>query len=56
MMDVRPFSNEIKQPEGPKLADAMGPGLMPGASDDGPSAEGATARPALGRSRSWCDS
>ena len=36
-MNVRPFLNEIKQPERPKLADVMGPGLITGASDDDPS-------------------
>src|SRR5208282_2685653 len=36
-MNVRPFPNEIKQPERPKLADVLGPGLITGASDDDPS-------------------
>jgi hypothetical protein len=36
-MNVRPYSNQIKQPERPKLADVMGPGLITGASDDDPS-------------------
>lgn len=35
-MNVRPSSNEIKQPERPQLADAVGPGLITGASDDDP--------------------
>jgi NRAMP (natural resistance-associated macrophage protein)-like metal ion transporter len=34
---VRPSPEEIKQPERPKLADVMGPGLITGASDDDPS-------------------
>ena len=35
MFDLPP--NEIKQPDRPKLADVMGPGLITGASDDDPS-------------------
>ena len=33
-------SNEIKQPERPRLRDIMGPGLITGASDDDPSGIG----------------
>jgi NRAMP (natural resistance-associated macrophage protein)-like metal ion transporter len=36
-MITRPPSIEIKQPDRPKLADVMGPGLITGASDDDPS-------------------
>jgi Mn2+/Fe2+ NRAMP family transporter len=36
-MNIRPSSDQIKQPERPKLADIMGPGLITGASDDDPS-------------------
>jgi NRAMP (natural resistance-associated macrophage protein)-like metal ion transporter len=36
-MNVSPFPDEIKQPDRPKLADVMGPGLITGASDDDPS-------------------
>ena len=36
-MNVRPSSDQIKQPERPKLADVLGPGLITGASDDDPS-------------------
>ncbi len=36
-MNARPYSNQIKQPERPKLADVLGPGLITGASDDDPS-------------------
>jgi NRAMP (natural resistance-associated macrophage protein)-like metal ion transporter len=34
---VRPSHDEVKQPERPKLADIIGPGLITGASDDDPS-------------------
>src|SRR6202166_280726 len=34
---VRPLPDEIKQPDRPKLADIMGPGLITGSSDDDPS-------------------
>ena len=34
---ARPSLAEVKQPERPKLADIMGPGLITGASDDDPS-------------------
>jgi Mn2+/Fe2+ NRAMP family transporter len=37
LMNVRPYPDQIKQPERPKLADVMGPGLITGASDDDPS-------------------
>src|SRR5271157_3436710 len=36
-MNVRPSSDQIRQPERPKLADVLGPGLITGASDDDPS-------------------
>ena len=36
-MNIRPSSDQIKQPDRPKLADIMGPGLITGASDDDPS-------------------
>src|ERR1700733_2891291 len=36
-MNIRPSTDQIKQPERPKLADVMGPGLITGASDDDPS-------------------
>jgi NRAMP (natural resistance-associated macrophage protein)-like metal ion transporter len=36
-MNVRACSDQIKQPERPKLADVLGPGLITGASDDDPS-------------------
>ena len=36
-MNIRPSSDQIKQPERPELADIMGPGLITGASDDDPS-------------------
>jgi NRAMP (natural resistance-associated macrophage protein)-like metal ion transporter len=36
-MNVRPSPDQIKQPDRPKLADIMGPGLITGASDDDPS-------------------
>src|SRR5271165_5513546 len=36
-MNIRPLSDQIKQPDRPKLADIMGPGLITGASDDDPS-------------------
>src|SRR5260370_1482813 len=36
-MNIRPSSDPIKQPDVPKLADIMGPGLITGASDDDPS-------------------
>jgi Mn2+/Fe2+ NRAMP family transporter len=35
-MNIRPLSDPIKQPDRPKLADIMGPGLITGASDDDP--------------------
>ena len=34
---TRPPAAQIKQPDRPKLADIMGPGLITGASDDDPS-------------------
>ena len=36
-MNIRPSSDQIKQPDRPKLADIMGPSLITGASDDDPS-------------------
>jgi Mn2+/Fe2+ NRAMP family transporter len=36
-MNIQTSSNQIKQPDRPKLADIMGPGLITGASDDDPS-------------------
>jgi hypothetical protein len=36
-MNIQAASNQIKQPDRPKLADIMGPGLITGASDDDPS-------------------
>src|SRR3984885_10917256 len=36
-MNIRPSSDQIKQPDRPKLADILGPGLITGASDDDPS-------------------
>src|SRR5579863_1826061 len=36
-VSTRPSSDEIKQPEWPKLRDVLGPGLITGASDDDPS-------------------
>src|ERR1700691_5717782 len=36
-MTIRPTAEQIKQPDRPKLADIMGPGLITGASDDDPS-------------------
>jgi NRAMP (natural resistance-associated macrophage protein)-like metal ion transporter len=36
-MTIRPTADQIKQPDRPKLADIMGPGLITGASDDDPS-------------------
>src|SRR5580693_1862579 len=36
-MNIRPYPDQIKQPDRPKLADIMGPGLITGASDDDPS-------------------
>jgi NRAMP (natural resistance-associated macrophage protein)-like metal ion transporter len=36
-MNIRPYPDQIKQPDRPKLADVMGPGLITGASDDDPS-------------------
>jgi hypothetical protein len=36
-MNIRPFSDQIKQPDWPKLADITGPGLITGASEDDPS-------------------
>ena len=36
-MNIRLSSDQIKQPDRPKLADIMGPGLITGASDDDPS-------------------
>src|SRR5580704_3229904 len=33
-MNIRPSTDQIKQPDRPKLADIMGPGLITGASDD----------------------
>jgi NRAMP (natural resistance-associated macrophage protein)-like metal ion transporter len=36
-MEFRPTADQIKQPDRPKLADIMGPGLITGASDDDPS-------------------
>jgi Mn2+/Fe2+ NRAMP family transporter len=36
-MNVQTYSSEIKQPERPKLADVLSPGLITGASDDDPS-------------------
>src|ERR1700748_2720195 len=36
-MIARPSADQIKQPDRPKLADIMGPGLITGASDDDPS-------------------
>src|ERR1700710_3171493 len=36
-ISFRPSSDEIKQPERPKLRDVLGPGLITGASDDDPS-------------------
>jgi NRAMP (natural resistance-associated macrophage protein)-like metal ion transporter len=36
-MISRPSADQIKQPDRPKLADIMGPGLITGASDDDPS-------------------
>src|ERR1700722_16806008 len=36
-MNIRPSSDQIKQPDRPKLADIMRPGLITGASDDDPS-------------------
>jgi NRAMP (natural resistance-associated macrophage protein)-like metal ion transporter len=36
-MNIRPSSDQIKQPDRPMLADIMGPGLITGASDDDPS-------------------
>ena len=36
-MNIRPSTDQIKQPDRPKLADIMGPGLITGASDDDPS-------------------
>ncbi len=36
-MNFQTNSSEIKQPERPKLADVLGPGLITGASDDDPS-------------------
>src|SRR5271168_2746543 len=36
-MNIRSSSAQIKQPDRPKLADVMGPGLITGASDDDPS-------------------
>src|ERR1700734_3631242 len=36
-MAFRPTADQIKQPDRPKLADIMGPGLITGASDDDPS-------------------
>src|SRR3984885_8741280 len=36
-MNIRPYPDQIKQPEQPKLADIIGPGLITGASDDDPS-------------------
>ena len=33
----KPRHAEIKQPERPRLADVLGPGLITGASDDDPS-------------------
>jgi Mn2+/Fe2+ NRAMP family transporter len=36
-MTIRPAADQIKQPDRPKLADIMGPGLITGASDDDPS-------------------
>jgi len=35
--DAQPLPEEIKQPERPRLADILGPGLITGASDDDPS-------------------
>ena len=36
-MNILPSPDQIKQPDRPKLADIMGPGLITGASDDDPS-------------------
>src|ERR1700729_4207350 len=36
-MNIRPYPDQIKQPDRPKLADIMGPGLITGATDDDPS-------------------
>src|ERR1700710_595755 len=36
-ISFRPSSEEIKQPDRPKLRDVLGPGLITGASDDDPS-------------------
>ena len=36
-MNIRLSSDQIKQPDRPKLADIMGPGLITGALDDDPS-------------------
>ena len=37
-MGFYPTADQIKQPDRPKLADIMGPGLITGASDDDPAA------------------
>ena len=36
-MNIRPYPDQIKRPDRPKLADIIGPGLITGASDDDPS-------------------
>jgi len=36
-VQIKPSSDEIKQPDKPKLRDVLGPGLITGASDDDPS-------------------
>jgi hypothetical protein len=52
-MAFRPTADQIKQPDRPKLADTMGPGLITGASDDDPSGNSHIRKPAHSSGTPW---